>query len=159
MFRTSAFRLKSIIDDIDLKGGKRKKQSWFEMKMGETLLVKGSLGVGMRRNDVWAEDPQPQKFHIKNSFQGFIHFSVGLREIASFFWLVLQRDDRRSTSRSIMSFATEPSMGRCRLCAYKVQQFRVEWDEYWHIQLSYSYVDWVKATDQRQINNRWCRII
>lgn len=91
MFRTSAFRPKSIIDDIDLKGGKRKKQSWFEMKMGETLLVKGSLGVGMRRNDVWAEDPQPQKFHIKNSFQGFIHFSVGLREIASFFWLVFAK--------------------------------------------------------------------
>lgn len=104
-------------------------------------LSKGVWGSGMRRDDVWAEDPQPQKFHIKNSFQGFIHFAVGLREIASFFWLVLQRDDRRSTSRSIMSFATEPSMGRYRLCAYKVQQFRVEWDQYWQIKLSYSYVN------------------
>lgn len=46
----------------------------------------------MQRNDVWAEDPQPQNFHIKNSFQGLIHFSVELREIASFFWLVFTED-------------------------------------------------------------------
>lgn len=44
MFRTSAFRLKSIIDDIDLKGGREKKQLQFEVKIGRDLACQREFG-------------------------------------------------------------------------------------------------------------------
>lgn len=104
MFRTSAFRLKSIIDDIDLKGGK-KKQLRFEVKIGRDLACQREFGGrGCGAMMYGRKTPNPKSSILKIVFRALSTFLWGWEKLQAFSgWFCKEMTDDQPVDLSCRS--------------------------------------------------------